>query len=594
MVFYRYTRCTATTYLICSFVIIFSVLFSLTQISCIIFLSQEYVLRLSDEASLVELAEVVLSYYLRTGDSKSAASVSQLIVDHMYYKHDVHAVAVRRAHLFNKTWGKYSDLHPACVGKFAAPLGANKAFPSASEINPAAFLGNPTVNPPPFNPGQRLLELCTYIFKYGDKRIKTHALLALVHHHALHDRYYKARDLLLISHIQDFADKFDVKTQILYNRAIVTLGLCAFRLGLYQKAHDCLTGICSGRVKELLAQGQMRWVDKDPEQEKVERRRQMPFHMHINPDLLELCHLTSAMILELPHLARSTSGAAATHQNVISRQFRKYLNGYSKQVFRGPPENTREHVLAATKALLSGEWQKAVDLLMGLEVWKLIPNDGAESAKVLLRARLQEEAVRTFLLLNGDHYESLSLAYLCEMFGMDEVITRRIISRMIFNREISAAWEASTNILVMYKTEPSTLQTLSQGLAEKLSLLLESNERILDPIAGVYGFKDKDEWKGDNRKYDQNRNAGGSGGGKFRSGGNYKSGSRPVVGGRQQQQQPYNKQGGGNKNRTSGASAGGNTQQTPNKNAWSGSRPNKPRTDAPPQQAQAPKKWGQA
>jgi len=552
------------------------------------------VLRLSDEASLVELAEVVLTHYLRTGDSKSAASVSQLIVDHMYYKHDVHAVAVRRAHLFNKTWGKYSDLHPACVGKFPVPEGA-----SASVINPAAFLGNPTVSPPPFNPGQRLLELCTYIFKYGDKRIKTHALLALVHHHALHDRYYKARDLLLISHIQDFADKFDVKTQILYNRAIATLGLCAFRMGLYQKAHDCLTGICSGRVKELLAQGQMRWADKDPEQEKIERRRQMPFHMHINPDLLELCHLTSAMILELPHLARSSTGAPATHQNVISRQFRKYLNGYSKQVFRGPPENTREHVLAATKALLSGEWQKAVDLLMGLEVWKLIPNDGAENAKVLLRARVQEEAVRTFLLLNGDHYESLSLAYICEMFGMDEVITRRIISRMIFNREISAAWEASTNILVMYKTEPSALQTLSQGLAEKLSLLLESNERILDPIAGVYGFKDKDEWNnrgGDNRKYggggDQAR------GGKFRpgQGGNYKSGNRPVVA-RGQGQQPYNKGGRDNKGRSN--AGGACATQTPNKNAWSGSRPatgNKPRTDAPPQQqqqqAQPPRKWG--
>jgi translation initiation factor 3 subunit C len=552
------------------------------------------VVRLSDEASLVELAELVLTHYLRTGDSKSAAVVSQLIVDHMYYKHDSHAIAVRRAHLFNKTWGKYSDLHPACVGKISIPAGA-KSFPSASIVNPAAFLGNPTVNPPPFVPGQRLQELCTYIFKYGDKRIKTHALLALVHHHALHDRYYKARDLLLISHISEFADKFDIKTQILYNRAITTLGLCAFRLGLYQKAHDCLTGICSGRTKELLAQGQMRWADKDPEQEKIERRRQMPFHMHINPDLLELCHLTSAMILELPHLARSSTGAASAQKTVISRLFRKHLQGYSTQAFRGPPENTREHVLAAAKALLSGEWQKAVDLLMGLEVWKLIPNDGAENAKVLLRARVKEEAVRTFLLLNGDHYESISLAYLCEMFDMEEAGTRRIISRMIFNREISAAWDAG-NILVMYKTEPSALQTLSQGLAEKLSLLLESNERVLDPIMGVYGFKD--DWNargGDNRG---NKFTEQSGGRKFRTGG-YKSGNRPVLA-RQQNQQ---RDGRGGRGGRGGGNQGGAANA--GKAAWSAGNKGtaKPTYAAgaeqpkPQQQGQppaAPKKWGVA
>lgn len=461
--------------------------------------SLDYVMRLRDETKLVELLTTFQRYYERVDEKSDAAMLAELKVEHLYYRHDSLAVQIDAA---------------------ARQADAGEDVPPPTEK---------------VDMTQQISDLCMYIYQNGSDKQKTRAMLCQIYHHGLHDRFLEARDLLLMSHLQETIPVTgDISTMILFNRMMVTLGLAAFRLGKTWDAHQCLSDICSGRVRELLAQGVNtgRFNDKSAEQEKAEKRRQIPYHQHINLDLLEAAHLISAMFLEVPNMAVDGIDASSSRRTrVISRTFRKYHDIYERQVFTGPPEQTRDFVMCATKALMKGNWKKCDDLLCSLEVWDLVAGEhAAEEIKAMLSSKIKQTGLRTYLLAFSSQYESLSLAQLCEMFDMTKTEVHSVVSKMMINRDLIASWDQPTETIVMRKVESSALQVLALQLAEKAVGLVDANERLLDAKTGNYGYKDGDNWRGgggqDNRYQSRStmfNNA-------FRSGGGHGSGGRSSGG----------------------------------------------------------------
>ncbi|RFU24034.1 hypothetical protein B7463_g12302, partial [Scytalidium lignicola] len=360
--------------------------------------------------------------------------------------------------------------------------------------------------------------LCNYLFINSEGIIRARAMLCQIYFLALHDNYYKARDMMLMSHLQETINAFDVHSQILFNRTLVQVGLCAFRAGLVYEAQTTLQEICgSGRQKELLAQGVMiqRYNQVSPEQERLERQRQLPFHMHINLELLECVYLTCSMLLEIPLLAQ-TGSSPDIKKRVISKTYRRMLEYHERQIFTGPPENTRDHVMQASKALAAGEWKKATEFIHTIKIWELMAKPDA--IKTMLSEQIQEEGLRTYLFTYAPYYDTLSVATLSSMFELSDRKVAAIVSKMISHEELAAALDQVNSSIIFRKgVELSRLQSLALTLSDKASGLIESNERTLETrtqgTANAFERQGGRGGRGGNRGGQRGGRGGGRGGG---------------------------------------------------------------------------------
>ncbi|KAJ1955041.1 Translation initiation factor 3 subunit c, partial [Dispira parvispora] len=479
--------------------------------------TNDYLRRLRDQTTIYAIIVRAQSYFESRGLKDSVARAVMRRVDHLYYKPDSVITSLE------------SRVHELPAVASASPIvGSDKAKDSSELIH----------------------RLCAYLYQQDEPVLRTRAIICHIYNQALHDRFYAARDMMLMSHLQENIHLADISTQVLYNRALVQMGMCAFRQGLFQEAHSCLHDICSsGRQRELLAQGAAHHRNGvvDPERELLERQRRLPFHMHINLELIECFYLVSCMLLEIPAMARA-GGAnnPGARQRIVSKAFARQLDQYERQHFSGPPETTRDCVISASRALAVGDWETCSELILRVRIWDLLPSY-KDQMLTMITQKIKEEGMRTYLFTFAPHYDSLALPMLSAMFDLELSTVYRLASKMIWTEELVASLDRVGELIIFHNVTPSKVQQLSLTFSDKVSHFLDINERRFEANVSALQ-KDNEGDDEDESGGRRQRGHGGRGGrGQHRQGGH--RGGRHHQGGEGrgygQYRGHYDKQSGG-------------------------------------------------
>jgi len=173
----------------------------------------------------------------------------------------------------------------------------------------------------------------------------------------------------------------------------------------------------------VLAQGlsSQRFSERSQEQERQEKKRQTPYHMHVNLELIECCHLVGAILIEIPKMV---ANAYDSKRKLSSRALKRVLDNSDRNPLAGPPETTRDIIMAGARSLEKGDWQQCEQHVLSMPVWThLGTEECVAQVKATLAQRIKEEALRTFLFAYSAYYDALSLDQLCEMFALEHKVS---------------------------------------------------------------------------------------------------------------------------------------------------------------------------
>jgi len=184
------------------------------------------------------------------------------------------------------------------------------------------------------------------------------------------------------------------------------------------------------------------------------------------------------MLLEIPNISRNE---LYIERNIISRPYRKLIDSADKTLFNGPPEQSREFIVYASRSLFHGEWRMAVDYLFGAaKMWKLIPE--YDEVKKVLTNKIKEVAFKVLMFRNSKFYESYSITDLGDLFDLSEPDVKTFVSKLIVREKLNVSIKKQENIVQINEAPLNEMQSLANVLAQKLKVVIEHNTQIANYI----------------------------------------------------------------------------------------------------------------
>eukprot|EP00834_Sanchytrium_tribonematis_P001999 NODE_55_length_29507_cov_0.809712.p2 type:complete len:720 gc:universal NODE_55_length_29507_cov_0.809712:23793-25952(+) len=214
------------------------------------------------------------------------------------------------------------------------------------------------------DPFKLIVKECKFLVEQDDKKISARACLCLFYHLAVNDDFENSYKYLTHFYYSEYLT--DINIFVLYNRTLCQVALCAFRHGKYEIVTELLEGfVQSAKIKELLGQTSNSFSESHVESdefESTEKRKALPWHLHIPDDVIESVYLLSHMILDIPLLAM-------THFETPATYFTDLYNEFIKNLVNSPPETNKDYVFLVTQKLLQGNWKDAFEIAKTLPIW---------------------------------------------------------------------------------------------------------------------------------------------------------------------------------------------------------------------------------
>lgn len=293
----------------------------------------------------------------------------------------------------------------------------------------------------------------------------------------------------------------DPRTQILYNRAILSIGLCAFKKGNYQLSKDTLSELSVHflKPKQLLGQRytEMNQANQPYQRQKTEleswliRRALIPQHLHIQTDLIEIVSFLSCAFLDSPTLAKAIASGIPIQTGTKSIQIGRVLSNiysYTNKTELVYGVDSPKGIMGCyCRSVLKGDWKQAVESLEKLMpvIYKGLEGDvnvakeergekvnGEERPLFkMLREKTKYVSLECYLVVCNHTIVSMDITTLAESFE----ISRSVLVDYLNNKPSHKSYAISDDFEKIIFNDPR--QSLSDSISQVTKVLnLRSND----------------------------------------------------------------------------------------------------------------------